>query len=159
MGAMAPATSPAPSPHGTLIDMPGKGTRNRTVRVDDDLWDRSGEVLRQAGGDRALVFKLALRWCVDHPDEVAALLARPDVHHFEGAPIDLDDEAIVEHAIQMSGGGMHVRCDDPEIERIYPLAEWIGHQQRFGGKVYRRRIIVVEDWRQVATAERADSPE
>jgi hypothetical protein len=61
---------------------------------------------------------------------------------------------ITEHAIQMSGGGMHVRCDEPEIEEIYPLAEWIPHQQRFGGKVYRRRIIVVEDWAEVSATRR-----
>lgn len=36
----------------------------------------------------------------------------------------------------------------PEIERIYPLAEWIVHTQ-LGGKVYRRRVIVVDDWEEV----------
>ena len=56
---------------------------------------------------------------------------------------------IIEYATQMSGGGMHIRWDDPEMERIYPLAEWIPAQQRFGGKVYRRRVIVVEDWEEV----------
>ena len=62
------------------------------------------------------------------------------------------DKEVTEHATQMSGGGMHVRCDEPEVERIYPLAEWIPHQQRFGGKVYRRQIIVVEDWAEVPPA-------
>ena len=52
---------------------------------------------------------------------------------------------ITEYATMMSGGGMHVRWDDPEVERIYPLAEWIP----LGGKVYRRRVIVVEDWEEV----------
>lgn len=58
---------------------------------------------------------------------------------------------VTEYATQMSGGGFHVRNDEPEIEEIYPLAKWIPAQQRFGGKVYRRRIIVVEDWTEVAT--------
>jgi hypothetical protein len=56
---------------------------------------------------------------------------------------------VVEHAIQMSGGGMHVRCDDPEVEEVYPLERWIPNQQRFGGKVWRRTVIVVEDWTEV----------
>ncbi len=30
-----------------------------------------------------------------------------------------------EHAQLMSGGGYHIRNSDPEIERIYPLAQWI----------------------------------
>lgn len=57
--------------------------------------------------------------------------------------------SIVEHAVMMSGGGMHVRNGDPEIEEIFPLAKRIPAQQRFGGKVYRRTVIVVEDWGEV----------
>lgn len=53
---------------------------------------------------------------------------------------------VTEHAIRMSGGSMQVRNPHPEIERIYPLAEWIEAQQRNGGKVHRRKIVVVEDW-------------
>ena len=59
-------------------------------------------------------------------------------------------EPVTEHGLLMSGGGMQVRNDAPEIEKIYPLEEWIVHNQRFGGKVYRRRVIVVEDWEEVA---------
>ena len=55
----------------------------------------------------------------------------------------------IEHAVMMSGGGYHVRNDHPEIERIYPLARWIPDHQRFGGKVYTRTVIVVEDWHEV----------
>lgn len=58
-----------------------------------------------------------------------------------------DAEPIVEHAVMMSGGGMHVRNAHPAVERIFPLAEWMS--QRFGGKVYRRTVIVVEDWHEV----------
>jgi hypothetical protein len=56
---------------------------------------------------------------------------------------------ITEYAQLMSGGGYHVRNSDPEIEAIYPLAEWIVHSQRFGGMVYRRTVIVIEDWAEV----------
>lgn len=54
-----------------------------------------------------------------------------------------------EHAILMSGGSMQVRPDDPGMERIDPLARWIGRHQRHGGKVYTRTVIVVEDWHEV----------
>lgn len=89
----------------------------------------------------------------------------PVIHSCKGVPVTAaarararegDDDTcppivkpVVEHAIQMSGGGMHIRSDDPEIERIYPLAEWIPAQQRFGGKVWHRTVIVVEDWTEV----------
>lgn len=56
---------------------------------------------------------------------------------------------VVEHGLLMSGGGMHVRNDDPQVDRIYPLPLWVEHHQRFGGKVYRRTVIVIEDWREV----------
>jgi hypothetical protein len=59
-------------------------------------------------------------------------------------------EVVTEHANLMSGGGCHVWNTEPYIEEIYPLALRIGHGQRFGGKVYRRRVIVVEDWAEVA---------
>lgn len=58
-------------------------------------------------------------------------------------------ESTTEHAVRMSGGGMHVRTSDPEVERIYPLAEWIATRQRDGDKIFRRRVIVVEDWTEV----------
>jgi len=51
--------------------------------------------------------------------------------------------------VLFSGGSMLVRPDDPEVERIFPLADWIPASQRFGGKVYRRVITVVEDWEEV----------
>lgn len=61
-------------------------------------------------------------------------------------------EPIVEHAIEMTSGAMQVRFDHPDIERIYPLQQWIVHNQRFGGKVWRRTVIVVEDWELVPDA-------
>lgn len=57
---------------------------------------------------------------------------------------------VVEHAVQMSGGDMCVRVDDPAVERIYPLDQWIEHRYSIDRtKVYRRKIIVVEDWTEV----------
>lgn len=51
-----------------------------------------------------------------------------------------------EYALLMSGGGMHVRNDHPEVERIYPLADWIRHQQQDGARVFRREVVVVSGW-------------
>ena len=62
---------------------------------------------------------------------------------------DTGRQPITEYAIEMSSGAMQVRNSDPEIEKIYPLAEWIPHQRRFGGKVWRRRVIVTQDWEEV----------
>jgi hypothetical protein len=58
-------------------------------------------------------------------------------------------EHVTEHAVRMSSGAMTVRYDHPDIDRIFPLAEWIRTEQRFGGRVWRRRIIVVDDWEEV----------
>lgn len=61
----------------------------------------------------------------------------------------MSDELIVEHAVEMSGGGMHVRWEGAEKE--YPLSQWIPAKRRCGGKVYRRKILVVEDWVEVSS--------
>ena len=53
---------------------------------------------------------------------------------------------VTEYGLLMSDGGFHVRNPDPAIERLYPVAEWIKHQRRTGGHVYRRRVVVVEQW-------------
>lgn len=60
---------------------------------------------------------------------------------------------VVEHAVQMSGGSMHLRNDHPDIERIYPLTQRIPDHQRHGGRVFRRAVIVVEDWAEVSKEE------
>jgi hypothetical protein len=62
---------------------------------------------------------------------------------------DATGPVVTEHANQMSGGGFHVWNTEPYILEIYPLEEKIRHGQQHGGKVYRRRVIVVEDWREV----------
>lgn len=56
---------------------------------------------------------------------------------------------VTEHATRYPGGAYHVRWADPRVEKLHPLAEWIENEQRQGSKVYRRRIIVVEDWAEV----------
>jgi len=53
-----------------------------------------------------------------------------------------------------SGGSMLVRPDWTDLEEHYPTKEWIEHRQRVGGKVYRRTIIVVEDWKLVRKRKR-----
>lgn len=58
-------------------------------------------------------------------------------------------DVVAEHAIGMAGGSMQIRPTYPEVERVYPLAEWIPDHQRGGGKVFKRRVIVVDDWTEV----------
>lgn len=79
-----------------------------------------------------------------HMDELRASLQshRKHVHP------ELFNPPVTEHAQEMSGGGMHIRADG--LERVYPLAEWIEHSQRDGGRVWRRRIQVIEDWVEVS---------
>jgi hypothetical protein len=61
-----------------------------------------------------------------------------------------DGSAEVEYGQLMSGGGFQTFNSDPEIEQIYPMADRIKAGQRFGGKVYRRTIIVLQDWEEVS---------
>jgi hypothetical protein len=63
--------------------------------------------------------------------------------------VTVTGDEVTEYAIGIRGGDKQVRNPHPEIERIYPLRQWIPDHQRFGGKVYRRRVIVVEDWVEV----------
>lgn len=60
------------------------------------------------------------------------------------------NEPTAEYAVRMTDGGMHVRNPHPEIERIYPLQKWIEGQITVNrGHVYRRRVIILEDWTEV----------
>lgn len=56
------------------------------------------------------------------------------------------DDAVTEYSTRM-GTGYLVR--GPEAARVYPLAEWIEDKRGDGSKVYRRRIVVIEDWTEV----------
>jgi hypothetical protein len=57
---------------------------------------------------------------------------------------------ITEHAQLYSGGSMLVRPNDPELDALWPIENWIEVQSRSGGWVFRRRIIVVSDWEEVS---------
>lgn len=66
------------------------------------------------------------------------------------APVDPDAySAVVEHAVRYTGGAMLVRNPSPDIEAIFPLDLWVTSEKRFGGKVYRRTIVVIDDWKEV----------
>lgn len=55
----------------------------------------------------------------------------------------------VEHAQQFAGGSMLVRNPHPDIERIYPVTDWVRDERKNGGRIYRRRIVVLEDWTEI----------
>ena len=89
----------------------------------------------------------------DIPDLTAELDAAEAIVMGEAGPV------ITEHAYQMSGGGYHVWNTEPYIEEIYPLEQRIAHSQQHGGKVYRRRVIVVEDWTEIHSSPAGDQQE
>ncbi|GHH57882.1 hypothetical protein [Lentzea cavernae] len=61
----------------------------------------------------------------------------------------VNGQEMVEHAQRYAGGSMLVRNPHPDIERIYPVPEWIRDEQRNGGKLYRRTVVVLEDWTEI----------
>jgi len=73
----------------------------------------------------------------------AQLLQRMDTRAAQLA----DQEPAVEHAQLYSGGSMLVRPATYDL--VYPLDEWIEHSTRHGGRVFRRTILVIEDWHEV----------
>lgn len=66
----------------------------------------------------------------------------PSVETITGTPI-------VEYGQQMAGGTFMLWHIDAETETIYPLGKRLFHAMRYGGEVYRRRVIVVEEWAKV----------
>ena len=66
-----------------------------------------------------------------------------------GEPMWQLDHATTEHAEQYTSGAMLVRNSAPEVERVYPLEQWIPDQQQHGGRIFKRRVIVVEGWTEV----------
>lgn len=58
-------------------------------------------------------------------------------------------QVITEHATQYSSGGMLVWNEAEYVQKVYPTAERISLEQRNGGKVWTRKVIVVEDWSEV----------
>jgi hypothetical protein len=53
---------------------------------------------------------------------------------------------VTEYGQLMSGGGYQLFNQASHIEDIYPLADRIKAGRRHGGKVFRRRVLVLEDW-------------
>jgi hypothetical protein len=62
--------------------------------------------------------------------------------------VEAVSEPVTEYGQQFKGGGYQTWNTEPYIEKIYPLADRIEDELQ-NGKVYRRRIIVVEDWTEV----------
>lgn len=59
-------------------------------------------------------------------------------------------EAVTEYA-QLDGNGVFLVWDSgPDAERRFPLAKRIRSARSAGGLIFRRRMIVVEDWEEVA---------
>jgi hypothetical protein len=108
----------------------------------------SEPVITEAAVSAALAVLSRVR--IDMPDPMV-LSDRQLVRNMleAAAPSMVAGEPVTEHAVQYKSGDMKVRCDDPEVERIYPLEQWIPSEQRFGEKVWRRRIVVLEDWTEV----------
>lgn len=69
--------------------------------------------------------------------------------HEDEAPGEPAPASVVEYGGLMSGGGVNVWPDDPELLDIYPLAKRIEHGKRHGGHVMRRRVIVIDDWEEL----------
>jgi hypothetical protein len=86
-------------------------------------------------------------WVLDpwqHRDLCSACLP-PD-------PAELAAGLRVEHGVQMSGGGWHLRPEEaavPGLEGIYPLERYVANGKRRGSVVGRRTVVVVEDWHEV----------
>jgi hypothetical protein len=55
--------------------MPGKGTKKRTIRVDDALWEPFGEATQEMGSDRNGMIKEFMRWYLEERPTVLRLLA------------------------------------------------------------------------------------
>jgi hypothetical protein len=58
-------------------------------------------------------------------------------------------EPVEEYGQLMSAGSVQLWDLDLELLEIYPLAKRIEHGKRHGGRVLRRRVIVVDDWEEV----------
>jgi hypothetical protein len=56
---------------------------------------------------------------------------------------------VTEHAEGWRSGDMKIRYTDPDVDRIYPLSKWRYHIHRQGGRVYRRTVLVLDDWTQL----------
>lgn len=49
----------------------GRGTARQTVRIDEELWKRLGELAEARGTDRSAVLRDFVLWAVGEPDAPA----------------------------------------------------------------------------------------
>jgi hypothetical protein len=61
-----------------------------------------------------------------------------------GTPSENGTDELVEYGLLMSSGGFEIR--PPDIEAVYPLNLWIKDKLRQGSHIYRRTVVVVEEW-------------
>jgi hypothetical protein len=81
--------------------------------------------------------------------EAAAETLAVAIDRLAGAGGHLMPEPVVEYGTRMAGGGMHLRNQDPRAGKVYPLQQWLRTQLRYEGRVFRRTVVVVDDWREV----------
>lgn len=55
--------------------------------------------------------------------------------------------AETEYGAEMTNGGMQTRPTDKFVQRLYPLSKWIEDKQERGGRVHKRKIIILESWK------------
>lgn len=69
-------------------------------------------------------------------------------HGILSAEVREEDELrlTTEYGQLFRGGSVLVRPNDPEIEKIYPLKNFIRAHSQNGGKVLKRSIIPMTDW-------------
>lgn len=132
---------PATWPVGALVAVDGNASWTYDVRLPD-------EALPEASCTRAATATDPARWT---RARTARATRRPSAASAcaTSRRVRGDLVKIVEHGILMSDGGFHVRPNDPELERVLPLADWIAMGQRHGGQVFTRTVEVVEGWRKV----------
>ena len=64
-------------------------------------------------------------------------------------------EARTEYGTRMSGGGVHVRWDSPQMDRIDPVGAWTKRKIGNGCEVVRRRVVPLGDWEDVSAEDAA----
>lgn len=70
----------------------------------------------------------------------------PEVTTITGTPV-------TEYALHMTSGAHQSLPDSFEVDQVYPIGKQIRHHMKFGGRVYKRRYLIVEDWTEVTEEE------
>ena len=55
-------------------------------------------------------------------------------------------EKKTEYGVQLKNGGFTIRSEDVWVQRMLPLSKWIEDEQRHGGRVHKREIIIAQTW-------------